>query len=93
MRWMWDPEKDRENILKHGISFTTAQLVFQDFYRVTEEDPHPEEQRWRTTGLVGPSVIIVVHTWPQAEPGRIISARSATRHERRTYEEGNGQTD
>ena len=93
MQWTWDPDKDRENQDKHGISFTTAQLVFQDFYHVTEEDPHPEEQRWRTTGLVGPSVIIVVHTWPQADPGRIISARSATRHERCTYEEGNGQTD
>ena len=93
MRWIWDPEKNRENILKHGISFTTAQMVFQDFYRVTEEDPHPEEQRWMTTGLVGPSVIIVVHTWLRGGPGRIISARRATGHERRTYEEGNGQTD
>ena len=61
-------------------------------YRVTEEDFYPHEQRWRTTGMVGPSVIIVVHTWPQESPGRIIRARRATRHERRTYEEGNGQT-
>ena len=36
---------------------------------------------------------IVVHTWPEGSPSRIISARRATRHERRTYEEGNGQTD
>ena len=93
MRWTWDLEKNRENILKHGINFATAQLVFHDFYRVTEEDPHPDEQRWRTTGFVGPSVIIVIHTWPEENPGRIISARRATRHERRTYEEGNGQTD
>ena len=92
MRWTWDPEKGRENILKHGISFTTAQLVFQDFYRVTEEDPYADEQRWRTTGLIGPHVIMVIHTWPDESPGRIISARRATRHERRTYEEGNGQT-
>ena len=93
MRWTWDPHKNLENILKHGIIFETAQLVFQDFYRVTEEDPHPDEQRWRTTGMVGPSVIMVSHTWPQENPGRIISARRATKHERRTYEEGNGQTD
>ena len=93
MHWTWDPDKDRENILKHGIGFETAQLIFQDSYRVTEEDPNPEEQRWRTTGMVGPSVIMVIHTWPQENPGRIISARRATRHERRTYEEGNGQTD
>ena len=93
MRWTWDPDKDQENILKHGIRFETTQLVFRDFYRVTEEDPHPDEQRWRTTGTVGSSVIIVVHTWPEGSPGRIISALRATRHERRTYEEGNGQTD
>ena len=93
MQWTWDTDKDLENFLKHGIRFATAQLVFQDFYRVTEEDPHPDEERWRTTGMIGPSVIMVIHTWPQENPGRIISARSATRHERRTYEEGNGQTD
>ena len=90
MRWTWDTEKDRENILKHGISFTTAQLVFQDSLFTTREDPYPHEQRWRTTGLVGPSVIIVVHTWPQGNPGRIISARKANRTERRRCEETNG---
>ena len=93
MRWIWDPEKNRENTLNHGIRFETAQLVFQDSYRVTEEDLHPGEQRWRSTGMVGPSVIMVIHTWPTENPGRIISARRATRHERRIYEEGNGQTD
>ena len=93
MRWTWDPEKDRENARKHGISFATAQLVFRDFYRATEEDPHPDEQRWRTTGLIGSRVIIVIHTGADEAPGRIISARRATTHERRTYEEGNGQTD
>ena len=92
MQWTWDPDKDRENQDKHGISFATAQLVFQDFHRVIEEDPYPDEQRWRTTGMIGPSVIIVVHTWPDEGPGRIISARRATRHERRIYEEENGQT-
>ena len=92
LQWTWDADKDQENIVKHGINFTTAQAVFEDFYRVTEEDPHPGEQRWRTTGLVGHSVIIVIHTWPQEVRGRIISARRVTRHERRTYEEGNGQT-
>ena len=85
------PIRNNRVALDYGISFTTAQLVFQNLYRVTEEDPHPDEQRWRTTGIVGPSVIIVVHTWSDEGPGRIISARRATRRERRTYEEGNGQ--
>ena len=90
MHWTWDPEKDRENRLKHGISFATAQLVFQDPFFTSREDPYPYEQRWRTAGLVGPSVIIVVHTWPEGSPGRIISARKANRTERRRYEETNG---
>ena len=92
MRWTWDPYKNRENEQKHDIKFETAQLVFQDMHRITGEDPYPYEQRWRTTGLVGPSVIIVIHTSPEGGTGRIISARRATRHERRIYEEGNGQT-
>jgi hypothetical protein len=39
-------------------------------------------------------VVFVVHTWPEPDPdtgeevGRIISARKATAHERRAYEEG-----
>ena len=40
--------------------------------------------------MAGPSVIIVVHTWPKESPGRIISARKANRTERRRYEETNG---
>jgi len=46
-------------------------------------------------GMVGPVALFVVHTWPEPDPeageeiGRIISARKATRHERRDYEKGN----
>ena len=94
MHWTWDPEKDRQNIIKHDISFSTAQLVFQDSLFTSREDPYPHEQRWQTTGTVGPSVIIVVHTWPAFDEetgeaiGRIISARKATSYERMAYEEG-----
>ena len=94
MDWTWDPEKDRINQAKHRISFSAAQLVFHDLNLVTEEDDYPHEQRWRTTGRTLQVLITVIHTWPtrQAEPGRIISARKASRRERRTYEEGYGQT-
>ncbi len=60
----------------------------------TREDPYPYEQRWRTIGMVGTQVVMVVHTWPDfdTETGeeivRIISARKATRSEREAYEEG-----
>ena len=90
MIWHWDIDKDRINDGKHGIDFQTAILVFQDPYTVTEEDPYPFEQRWRTTGMVRETLFTVVHTWTDtsAETGRIISARVATAREIRAYEEG-----
>ena len=90
MRWTWDPEKDRENFQKHQVDFETAKLVFSDPLMLMQEDVFPFEQRWRTLGRIDGEVLFVVHTWPESaeEAGRIISARKATPHERRTYEEG-----
>ena len=96
MRWIWDAEKNRTNRRDHRVSFETAQLVFDDPLAITLPDPFREEERWRTIGSpsVHPAVVLlVVHTWPEAdeadeEIGRIISARKATSHERRAYEEG-----
>ena len=89
--WTWNPNKNQENIRKHGIDFPTAQLVFLDLGFVMEEDYFPDEQRWRTIGMVAQRVLLVVHTLPfQDEPGRIISARKAESHERRRYQEEDG---
>ena len=90
--WTWDPEKNRENIQKHGIRFETAMLALHDPNRVMEEDYFSAEQRWRTTGAVDLDILLVVHTMPptEDEPGRIISARKATRGERNRYEEEYG---
>ena len=71
-----------------------AKLVFDDPLAMTRHDPHPDGDRWQTVGLIGGVTIFVVHTWPETradtgeEVGRIISARKATTHERRAYEEG-----
>jgi uncharacterized protein len=94
MRWTWDPDKAAANRVKHRLSFETAVLVFDDPLHASKPDPHPEGDRWHTIGLVGPVLLLVVHTWPEeaetGEPvGRIISARKATAHERKAYEEGN----
>lgn len=94
MRWTWDPKKNEANLRNHRIEFETAVLVFSDPLALTLEDPYPHEQRWRTVGMVGTVVIVVVHTWPLADSetgeqvGRIISARKFNRLERRAYEEG-----
>jgi uncharacterized DUF497 family protein len=93
MRWTWDRDKARANRTKHGLSFETAVLVFDDPLQLSRPDPHPDGDRWHTIGLVGSVLLLVVHTWPdeseEDEPvGRIISARKATAYERRAYEEG-----
>lgn len=93
MRWTWDPDKAAANRVKHGLSFETAVLVFDDPLHASKPDPHPDGNRCHTIGLVGPVLLLVIHTWPEeteeGEPvGRIISARKATAHERRAYEEG-----
>ena len=94
MRWTWDPDKAAANRLKHGLSFETAVLVFDDPLHASKPDSHPDGDRWRTIGLVGTVLLLVIHTWPEESEegelvGRIISARKATTHERKAYEEGN----
>ena len=94
MHWTWRDEKNRTNKRDHRVSFETAQLVFNDPLAVSRPDPHPDGDRWQTMGLAGSVVLFVVHTGPEIDPvtqeetGGIISARRATTHERRAYEEG-----
>jgi uncharacterized protein len=95
MRWTWDSDKAAANRAKHGLSFETAALVFDDPLHASKPDLHPDGDRWQTIGLVGPVLLLVIHTWLGAESGRddpigrIISARKATTRERKAYEEGN----
>ncbi len=90
LRWTWDPAKNAVNWMEHGLDFETAQFVFDDPLSMTRSDPYAEEARWRTMGRIGSVVVMVIHTWPEAGEGvgRIISARKATRHERKAYDEG-----
>jgi uncharacterized DUF497 family protein len=96
IRFEWDPRKSDANLRKHGIDFEDAKRVFYDPLRTTgiEGNDHGET-RWRTTGEIGGLVVVVVsHTLhetleseEEVEIVRIISARKATRRERRRYEE------
>lgn len=93
MRWTWNNNKNRANERKHGLSFETAQLTFDDPLALSRLDRTSDDERWQTIGMIGGVVVLVVHTWPEADPesgeeiGRIISARKATAHERKAYEE------
>jgi uncharacterized DUF497 family protein len=94
LRWTWDADKAAANCAKHGLSFETAVHVFDDPLHASKPDLHADGDRWHTIGLVGPVLLLVIHTWPETEfqgdepVGRIISARKATAHERKAYEEG-----
>lgn len=89
--WTWDPRKDTLNKQKHKLSFENAIRVFELGSYLTQADPCDWEQRWQTVGLVQGVCIFVVHTEPDFDgrqvlkPGRIISARKATKGEREAF--------
>jgi uncharacterized DUF497 family protein len=85
----WDPAKARVNRLKHGVTFEEAATVFTDPLSSTIFDPLHSETEDRFI-ILGQSVqrrlLVVVHT-DRGNTIRIISARVANSHERKTYEE------
>lgn len=85
MQFEWDEEKAAANLKKHKIDFRDAVLVFNDPYRIEFYDAaHSfEEDRYNTIGAVE-DVLFVVYT-ERGIKTRIISARLATREERRRY--------
>ena len=86
MTFEWDPSKAASNRRKHRISLADAVGVFEDPRALTDDDPHPDENRFHTLGMDYIGRLLVV-TWT-GRPGaiRIISARKATRAERDQYE-------
>jgi uncharacterized DUF497 family protein len=84
----WDEENAQSNLQKHGVSFAEASTVFSDPLSLTIYDPlhSRDEERYVTIGRsYRQHVVVVVHA-DRENALRIISARLATRRERRTYE-------
>ncbi len=99
LRFEWDEAKNLSNQRKHGVSFEKASAVFLDpLYVLVQDRIKDGEPRWQTLGMVGDLVLLTVaHTsreerddGTEVEVIRIISARPATRKERRRYEDENG---
>lgn len=87
----WSDEKARKNLKKHSVSFEEAATVFADSLSLTIDDPlhSSEEDRFIIIGQsIRQRVLVVVHT-ERGSHIRIISARVATRSERKDYEESN----
>jgi len=84
----WNLDKAARNLIKHGIHFAEAVVVLEDPFALTMRDLNAEEEeRWITLGMDAfGRPLVVVYTW-RGQIVRVISARPATTHERRQYEE------
>ena len=92
MKFEWDKNKERLNILKHNVTFEQASYVFTDQFALNKfDDEHSEdEDRWVILGKsLNETLLLVVHTFRNnndIEFVRIISARKATKKEKQTYQ-------
>lgn len=89
MKFEWNPQKAALNLRNHGVSFEAAASVFGDPLAGTIPDPEhsTEELRFITIGVTpAQRLLVVVHT-DRADRIRIISARPATRAEKKKHEE------
>jgi len=88
MKFEWDEGKERANRRKHGVSFQEATTVFGDPLAATIPDPDHAygEARFVTIGVSSGNRLIVLSHTEVGETTRIISARAANAHERKTYE-------
>jgi uncharacterized protein len=84
----WDPRKAAANLRKPGIDFVDGGTVLYDEFAITVPEDRANEERFVTMGMDALGrVLVVVYTW-RGDRARLISARQATKRERREYEEG-----
>ncbi|MEG4353111.1 BrnT family toxin [Microcoleus sp. LAD1_D3] len=90
MKFQWDSNKAISNAKKHGVSFEEAVTVFGDPLAITISDPNHSvgEFRLLTIGQSNLQRLFVVSHAEREGEVRLISARLATRQERKSYESG-----
>jgi uncharacterized DUF497 family protein len=90
MKIEWDPKKARLNLRKHKVSFEEAATAMSDPMAATGADPDHSitEYRYITFGVSDRGRLLVVAHTEEDETIRIISARLASKGERKIYEEG-----
>jgi uncharacterized DUF497 family protein len=87
LKFIWDENKNRSNLKKHGVDFNDAVRAWYDPDRLDYFDAEhsKDETRWIFLGAVGGAVLFVVETEPNEETVRIISARRASKLEQEAY--------
>ena len=86
MKVVWDPAKAQANLLKHGIRFSDSEGVLSDPMALTREDEASEgELRFVSLGMDHLTRVVVVSFTMRGELIRLISARRASKKERKQY--------
>ncbi len=88
MQFEWDSKKAASNVKKHGVSFDEAVTVFYDPLAATFDDPDHsmDEGRYVTVGFSSRDRLLVVCHLDRGDAVRVVSARRATRSERKRHE-------
>ena len=79
LRWTWDQAKSEANLRVQGVNFEAAVSEFDDPMSVMREAPNPYVQRWRTFGMVGTQIVMIVHSWPDVST---VTGEEIVRHPR-----------
>lgn len=90
MQFQWDDYKNQTNITKHGIDFLQASTVFKDTSAIVMEDIRHGygESRYQIIGAANPlGIVFVVFAEREGNIIRIISARKASKREKRLYQQ------
>jgi uncharacterized DUF497 family protein len=88
MKFEWDPQKEKTNQKKHGVSFDEAvDAITCELVVVLKEDSESGEERYVYLGMCKKlNILVVVVAYPDEQITRIISARKANKRERKFYE-------
>lgn len=87
MKFEWDEAKNKINRREHGIDFSDVSPMFgQPMLTGLDTREDYGEDRWIGIGIIGNHVAVVIFTERSEDKIRIISARKATRNERKKYE-------
>ena len=90
MNVVWDPDKAKYNLKKHGVDFADAAVSLEDPNALTINDNKASEYRFKTLALSPETrILLIVHAEQDAETIRIISARCAEKIEEQQYFRGN----
>jgi len=90
MKFEWDENKRKLNLVKHGIDFKDAQQIFDGITFTFEDERYNYgEDRYITVGMLRGTVVIAAHT-ERNDVIRLIFIRKATKNEQKLFYKGFG---